>query len=629
MFWGLTIEPGKHYTQTVDESFHVSMAALETRDVASPERDKIKMTQLMVQHDKAEFLVCTLCYASNIFQQYLDLNFTEGEEVTFFSEGRATIHLTGYLVRDEPMSMDPDMMSMDEASSSDEAASNSEDEEEEEDDDDDDVDEGGETEMSLQQLAMGDIEDEDDDDDDIEEWKPKDGKIKRKKQQKMTNAKRQHVDMVEEFEPRKAKKVAELEISKSEPDGSDDDEGDDDYSPVNGAAEDAEEDVEDEEEEEDSDDFIGWELEDDENSDEDEDEGSDEDVDALYDEEDSDYDEDIKDLQTALQSLRSQSDTETQLKTRSTEKKKRVLRARETTPPKIKTSPKKSASKTPDAGNKENIDRPIKQLGSSPAKQSAKEIKTPAALKKTPAGKTLGTPKEGTKTQAGKVTSKPETPAVGSPGCDAEARQSPRGKTPVRKPELKTPSGKTPASTAAVVDTTGKTPAAKGKAGSTPGKVEGKTPKGKGNETKTPNTQKGKGDAVKTPAAKSAKKESGAKKQLVKTPLKVKLRSGTTLEDIVIGDGKLAKSGKMVFVYYKGLLNNGEEFDSCLKGKPFLFRLGSSEVIKGWEEGIAGMKVGGKRKLTIPPSQGYGNRRAGKIPPSSTLTFEVQLMNVK
>ncbi|XP_033633660.1 uncharacterized protein LOC117295239 isoform X1 [Asterias rubens] len=126
MFWGLTIEPGKHYTQTVDESFHVSMAALETRDVASPERDKVKMTQLMVQHDKAEFLVCTLSYASNIFQQYLDLNFTEGEEVTFFSEGRATIHLTGYLVRDEPMSMDPDMMSMDEASSSDEAASNSE-----------------------------------------------------------------------------------------------------------------------------------------------------------------------------------------------------------------------------------------------------------------------------------------------------------------------------------------------------------------------------------------------------------------------------------------------------------------------------------------------------------------------
>ncbi|XP_033633662.1 46 kDa FK506-binding nuclear protein-like isoform X3 [Asterias rubens] len=628
MFWGLTIEPGKHYTQTVDESFHVSMAALETRDVASPERDKVKMTQLMVQHDKAEFLVCTLSYASNIFQQYLDLNFTEGEEVTFFSEGRATIHLTGYLVRDEPMSMDPDMMSMDEASSSDEAASNSEDEEEAEDDDDDDVDEGGETEMSLQQLAMGDIEDEDDDDDDIEEWKPKDGKIKRKKQQKMTNAKRQHVDMVEEFEPRKAKKVAELEISKSEPDGSDDDEGDDDYSPVSGAAEDAEEDVEDEEEEEeDSDDFIGWDLEEGSDEDEDEDEDSDEDVDALYDEEDSDYDEDVKDLETALKSLRSKS--ETQLKTRSTEKKKRVLRARETTPPKIKTSPRKSASKTPDAGNKENIDRPIKQLGSSPAKQSAKEIKTPAALKKTPAGKTLGTPKEGTKTQAGKVTSKPDTPAVGSPGGNAEARQSPRGKTPVRKPELKTPSGKTPASAAAVVDTPGKTPAAKGKAGSTPGKVEGKTPKGKGNETKTPNTQKGKGDAVKTPAAKSAKKESGAKKQLVKTPLKVKLRTGTTLEDVVIGDGKLAKSGKMVFVYYKGLLNNGEEFDSCLKGKPFLFRLGNSEVIKGWDEGIAGMKVGGKRKLTIPPSQGYGSRRAGRIPPSSTLTFDVQLVNVK
>ncbi|XP_022108131.1 uncharacterized protein LOC110988680 isoform X5 [Acanthaster planci] len=124
MFWGLTIEPGKRYTQTVEESFHVSMVALDTRDVATTDREQAKLTQLMVQHERAEFLVCTLCYGT-VFQQPLDLNFTEGEEVTFFSEGRGTLHLTGYLVKDEPMSLDPDMMALEEMSSSDEMASDS------------------------------------------------------------------------------------------------------------------------------------------------------------------------------------------------------------------------------------------------------------------------------------------------------------------------------------------------------------------------------------------------------------------------------------------------------------------------------------------------------------------------
>ncbi|XP_038068887.1 uncharacterized protein LOC119738192 isoform X2 [Patiria miniata] len=124
MFWGLTIEPGKHYTQTVEESFHVSMVALDTRDVAITEREQGKLTQLMVQHEKAEFLVCTLCYGT-VFQQSLDLNLTEGEEVTFFTEGRGTLHLTGYLVKDEPLTLDPDMMSLEEMSSSDDVASDS------------------------------------------------------------------------------------------------------------------------------------------------------------------------------------------------------------------------------------------------------------------------------------------------------------------------------------------------------------------------------------------------------------------------------------------------------------------------------------------------------------------------
>ncbi|PIK53699.1 putative 46 kDa FK506-binding nuclear protein [Apostichopus japonicus] len=111
---------------------------------------------------------------------------------------------------------------------------------------------------------------------------------------------------------------------------------------------------------------------------------------------------------------------------------------------------------------------------------------------------------------------------------------------------------------------------------------------------------------------------------------KKKLSNGVVIEDTVVGDGKLARPLKMVGVYYKGTLaGRKQEFDSCLSGKPFRFRLGTKEVISGWDSGLAGMRVGGKRRLTIPPSQGYGKTRAGSIPPNSTLVFDVELKEVR
>ncbi|MGA2140262.1 MAG: FKBP-type peptidyl-prolyl cis-trans isomerase [Verrucomicrobiia bacterium] len=102
------------------------------------------------------------------------------------------------------------------------------------------------------------------------------------------------------------------------------------------------------------------------------------------------------------------------------------------------------------------------------------------------------------------------------------------------------------------------------------------------------------------------------------------------IEDTKVGTGAEAVAGKSVTVHYTGWLTNGTKFDSSKdRGEPFLFRLGAGEVIKGWDQGVVGMKVGGVRKLTIPASLGYGTRGAGGvIPPNATLVFEVELLGV-
>jgi FKBP-type peptidyl-prolyl cis-trans isomerase len=107
--------------------------------------------------------------------------------------------------------------------------------------------------------------------------------------------------------------------------------------------------------------------------------------------------------------------------------------------------------------------------------------------------------------------------------------------------------------------------------------------------------------------------------------------SGLKYEDIKQGDGAVATAGKTVSVHYTGWLTDGNKFDSSKdRGQPFEFPLGGGRVIKGWDEGVEGMKVGGTRKLTIPPELGYGSRGAGGvIPPGATLVFEVELLKVR
>jgi len=106
--------------------------------------------------------------------------------------------------------------------------------------------------------------------------------------------------------------------------------------------------------------------------------------------------------------------------------------------------------------------------------------------------------------------------------------------------------------------------------------------------------------------------------------------SGLKYEELAEGDGAVAQAGQRVSVHYTGWLTDGTQFDSSVaRNDPFQFALGKGMVIRGWDEGVAGMKVGGKRKLTIPPQLGYGAQGAGGvIPPNATLVFEVELLDI-
>ncbi|XP_047029006.1 46 kDa FK506-binding nuclear protein [Helicoverpa zea] len=129
----------------------------------------------------------------------------------------------------------------------------------------------------------------------------------------------------------------------------------------------------------------------------------------------------------------------------------------------------------------------------------------------------------------------------------------------------------------------------------------------------------------KKPEAKKEAQESAEKKE------KKQIAGGVSIEDLKVGSGPVAKAGKVVMVYYEGRLKqNNKMFDNCVKGPGFKFRLGSKEVISGWDAGIAGMKVGGKRRIVCPPAMAYGAKGSPPvIPPNSTLVFEVELKNVK
>ena len=138
--------------------------------------------------------------------------------------------------------------------------------------------------------------------------------------------------------------------------------------------------------------------------------------------------------------------------------------------------------------------------------------------------------------------------------------------------------------------------------------------------------------------AQTAKKASPAKpaaRPAVAGPTHVtgaptKTPTGLEYWDIKVGIGPEAHNGQNVKVHYTGWLTTGKKFDSSVGGRPFGFKIGAGEVIKGWDEGVAGMKVGGKRQLRIPPDLAYGAKGyPGVIPPNSTLIFDVQLVSVQ
>jgi len=129
--------------------------------------------------------------------------------------------------------------------------------------------------------------------------------------------------------------------------------------------------------------------------------------------------------------------------------------------------------------------------------------------------------------------------------------------------------------------------------------------------------------------------QTAAKKPAVAGPTKVtgdgtKTSSGLQYWDITVGTGAEAHNGQKVKVHYTGWLTTGKKFDSSVGKSPFQFRIGAHQVIKGWEEGVSGMKVGGKRQLRIPPDLAYGREGyPGAIPPNATLVFDIELLGVE
>ncbi|ESP05231.1 hypothetical protein LOTGIDRAFT_227888 [Lottia gigantea] len=174
-------------------------------------------------------------------------------------------------------------------------------------------------------------------------------------------------------------------------------------------------------------------------------------------------------------------------------------------------------------------------------------------------------------------------------------------KTPNKHTENKSPKNKTP------------------KVNGTPVETETSKKKKKKNKEEMNNS------ALNTPKSEKKNKEETPSK----TPNKKQvLADGLVIEDVKVGNGPPAKPDKMAHMYYVGKLSSGKQFDSCTGGKPFKFRLGKQEVIKGWDLGVKGMKVGGKRRLIVPPKLGYGNHKQGPIPANSTLVFDVELKAV-
>ncbi|XP_078690768.1 uncharacterized protein LOC144921530 isoform X1 [Branchiostoma floridae x Branchiostoma belcheri] len=530
MFWGLTLEVGKQYTQIVEEGFHITKATLDPLTIKSKEGDGVYI--LRVRHNKQDYVLCTLDPSLRQYSQPLDLRFCEGEEVSFFMEGsdKGTLHLTGYLA--ELQSMPPEEIMLD--SDMDEEMSSEEEEEEEESSEDEEVPNG----LSLHALTAGDeLEDESED-----EWAPNSGKSK----------KRKRVGVPEKG--KKKRKKSASSSSTSTP-GTGDEEG--------------------EEEEE-----LSDELDDEEDSEEFDFEDEDEDDEDESEEEEEDSEEEVQ-AETSMDSVRGVLDFEENEMSDSASGEDSAEEESETT---------HSEPSTPGDTPEVTFKRSQQQVKSNKKGQPQGQ-KTAAKQKKdveTPAGESL-TGKKKKAQQQGKTTEK------GAPQTKKET------------PQTKAVNGESPSKNTPTEQTQTASQKKKNKRKSGKEFQDGAKPQPANEQAAGPN---------------SNKKKAG-------TPGKQVLPGGLVVLDRELGTGKIAKAGRRVGLYYKGTLaQNNKHFDSHLNGKPFTFTLGHGEVIKGWDMGVQGMKIGGKRRLEIPPAMAYGSQRVGPIPANSKLIFEVELKSV-
>merc|ERR1719237_761566 len=230
----------------------------------------------------------------------------------------------------------------------------------------------------------------------------------------------------------------------------------------------------------------------------------------------------------------------------------------------------------------------------------------------------------------GKEVAAAATPNVKSKAEDPKAEaKTPKAEAKTPKADAKTPKAdaKTPKAEGKIPKADAKTPKAEAKtpkADVKTSKAEAKTPKV---DAKTPKVEtKGEDKPAKTPKDKVAKDAT----MPGKTPKRT-LKGGVQVEELKEGSGPEVKVGSMVGIYYEGKLSaNNKQFDACTSGKPLKFKVGTGQVIKGWDVGVLGMKVGGKRKLTVPAAMAYGKEGSPPdIPPHSTLVFEVDCKFVK
>merc|ERR550519_3341563 len=504
--------------------------------------------------------------SSSVFNETLDLAFNEGEKICFKVDGPGTVHLTGNLMDEDNLSPSGEDFSM--------LA-------------------GSDSEMESEEEEAGEK---------IQEVVEKSGK--RKKVEEVKN---------QEVVAKKAKVDAEEESEESE-DGDDEDEsGEDETTDADTTAnattgdddDDSDDSDEDDSEEEDSKEVEGAKpkqkkeeeskakkAEAVKEDDEDEDSDSDE-------EDDSDDEEEEGEPKAVIPPTEPKEAPGAEPKlVKKKEVKGKAVAAAATPNVKSKAEDPKAEAKTP----------------ISEAKTSNAGTKTPKADVQTPKAEA-----KTSKTDAKTPKADAKTPKADAKTAKAEAKMS-NGDVKTPKAESKTPKaeGKTPKSDAKAAKAEAKTPKTDAKMAKTP-KAEAKTPK-----AETKNEDK----STKTPKEKAAKDATATPG---KTPKRT-LKGGVQAEELKEGSGPEVKVGNMVGMYYEGKLSsNNKQFDACSSPqKPFKFKIGTGQVIRGWDVGVMGMKVGGKRRLTIPAAMAYGKEGAQPdIPPNATLVFDVDCKFVK